>query len=335
MRTHCGKRAGSACDRAAIGVAEVPAQRTFADLGLGGGAAGRLHVVEQPGVEVHAPTRVGSTDPAERRSEYDHLVPLHARRAALPEGHVDRERLRAELIAGYLPVARNIARRFYNRGENLDDVEQVASVGLVLAVDRFVPGLGFDFLSFAVPTITGEVLRHFRDRTNAIRVPRRLRTLQARIYQAGAELEQRNRRSARPSEIAERLGVDLEVVIEGLAAQGLGRPGSLDEPARDAEGWNDRLRFSSALGLDEGEFDLIEYRQALAPLLAALTERERRILVLRFFDELTQSEIGARVGISQMHVSRILAKILDRLRRQLTADAPVGSASAGCLQHIS
>ena len=185
------------------------------------------------GNELHAPRRVCSTDPPQRWSEYEHLVPLHAQHAALPEGHVDRERLRAELIAGYLPVARNIARRYGNRGESLDDVQQVAAVGLVLAVDRFQPGLGFDFLSFAVPTITGEVLRHFRDRTHAIRIPRRLRTLQAMIYAAAAELEQRNGRSARPSEIAERLGVDLEVVIEALAAQGAGRPGSLDEPARE------------------------------------------------------------------------------------------------------
>ena len=138
----------------------------------------------------------------------------------------------------------------------------------MLAVDRFEPGREFDFLSFAVSTISGEVLRHFRDRTNAIRVPRRLRALQVRIYQVGAELEQSNGRSARPSEIAKRLGVDLEVVIEALAAQGAGRPDSLDEPDRDAEGSSGRLRFGSAVGLHEGEFDLIEHRQALAPLLA-------------------------------------------------------------------
>jgi RNA polymerase sigma-B factor len=149
------------------------------------------------------------------------------------------------------------------------------------------------------------------------------------IYQVGGELEQCNGRSARPSEIAERLGVDVEVVIEGLAAQGVGRPASLDEPAREMEGWTGRLRFSSALGLDEREFDLIEHRQALAPLLAALPEREQRILVLRFFDGLTQAEIGALVGISQMHVSRMLTKTLGRLRRQLTADAPMVSAAAG------
>jgi hypothetical protein len=108
-----------------------------------------------PGSAAHAPLQVGSTGSAERRTEYQHLAPLHARYAALPEGHADREQVRVELIAGYLPVARNIARKYGYRGENPDDVEQVASVGLVLAVDRFEPKRGVDFLSFAVPTITG------------------------------------------------------------------------------------------------------------------------------------------------------------------------------------
>jgi len=299
------------------------------DAGLDVGVVRRLVVVEQADDASGAGVQVGPADQVKRRAEYEHLAPLHARFAVLPHGHADRERLRAELIAGYLPVARNIARKYGNRGENVDDVEQVASVGLVLAVDRFHPEFGSDFLSFAVPTINGEVLRHFRDRAHAIRVPRRLRSLQARIYKAAAELEQRNRRSARPSEIAEWLGVDLEVVIEGLAARGAGRPDSLDEPAREAEGWGGRLRFGSALGLHEGEFDLIEYREALAPLLAALPERERRILVLRFFDELTQAEIGVQVGVSQMHVSRMLTRTLGWLRRQLTADGPMVSAIAG------
>jgi len=329
MRTHCGDRAGLASDRTTTGAAEPGADRNVVDVGLDDGVVRRLAVVDQADDASGAAVQVGSTDPAERRSEYEHLTPLHARFAALPHGHGDRGRLRAELIAGYLPVARNIARRYGNRGENVDDVVQVASVGLVLAVDRFHPEFGSDFLSFAVPTINGEVLRHFRDRAHAIRVPRRLRSLQARIYQAAAELEQRNRRSARPSEIADWLGVDLEVVIEGLAAQGAGQPASLDAPAREMEGWGGRLRFGSALGLHEGEFDLIEYREALAPLLAVLPERERRILVLRFFDELTQAEIGAQVGISQMHVSRLLTRTLGWLRRQLTADGPMAAAVAG------
>jgi RNA polymerase sigma-B factor len=237
--------------------------------------------------------------------------------------------VRVELIAGYLPVARNIARKYGYRGENPDDVEQVASVGLVLAVDRFEPKRGVDFLSFAVPTITGEVLRHFRDRATTIRVPRRLRAVRAMIYDATAELEQRKGRAARPSEIAQRLGVDLEVVIEGLAAQGAGYTYSLDEPELNGDGPGDRLRFSSALGLHEAEFDLVENRQALAPLVAALPERERRILVLRFFDGLTQAEIGAQVGVSQMHVSRLLTRTLARLRRQLIADGPAAQAVAG------
>ena len=329
-------RAGSTSSTSVPGAAQARAEQGPADVGADGRAAERLAADEaahsdgtsSPGRPLPDPGQVDPTGPADRRTEYEHLAPLHARYAALPDGHPDRARLRAELIAAYLPVARNIARKYGNRGENLDDVEQVASVGLVLAVDRFESGRGFDFLSFAVPTITGEVLRHFRDRTSAIRVPRRLRALQVRIYEAGAELEQRNGRSARPSEIAERLGVDLEAVIEALATQGVGRPGSLDETDCDGEGSSGRLRFGSALGLHEGEFDLIEYREALAPLLAALSERDRRILVLRFFDGLTQSEIGARVGISQMHVSRTLTQTLGRLRRQLMADGSVRSATA-------
>ena len=256
-----------------------------------------------------------------RRTGYEHLAPLFARRVALPDGHPDRERLRAALIAGYLPVARHIARRYGYRGEDPGDLEQVASVGLVLAVDRFDPGRDIEFLSFAVPTITGEVLRHFRDRATAIRVPRRLRQLQSRIYDTAAELAQRHGRAARPSEIARQLGVDVEVVLEGLAAQGAGHTRSLDEAARDDDGApGDRGRFAAALGQVEPEFDLVEHREDLAPLLAALPERERRILLLRFFGELTQTEIAARVGLSQMHVSRLLSRTLTRLRHQATAD---------------
>jgi len=125
---------------------------------------------------------------APQRHGYEHLVPLFAERAALPDGHPRRERLRDELITGYLPVARNIARKYGSRGENVDDLQQVAMVGLVLAVDRFDHQRGIEFLSFAVPTIAGEVLRHLRDRTMAVRVPRRLRQLQSQIYDAAAEL---------------------------------------------------------------------------------------------------------------------------------------------------
>jgi RNA polymerase sigma-B factor len=251
------------------------------------------------------------------RNEYEHLAPLFAERAGLPEGHPRRKGLRDELIAGHLPVARHIARKYAHRGDSPEDLEQVASVGLVLAVDRFDPGRGVDFLSFAVPTISGEVLRYFRDRACMIRTPRRLRALQSMIYDAGDELRQRHGRAPRPSEIAEHLHVDVEVVLEALSAQGVGHTASLDDPAPDSGGSGNRLRFGTALAHLEHEFDLVEYREALAPLLAALPDRERRILLLRFFGGLTQAEISTQVGISQMHVSRLLARTLVRLRRQL------------------
>ncbi len=265
-------------------------------------------------------TPSGGAGRAARRTDYDHLAPLFTARAALPEGHQRRAALRAELIAGYLPVAEHIARKYRHRGEDPGDLAQVASVGLVLAVDRFDPGRGIDFLSFAVPTITGEVLRHFRDRATAIRVPRRLRDLQSLIHDAVGELGQRNGRAPRPSEIARQLGVDVEVVLKGLAAQGAGYTHSLDEPAPGDDGPGDHARFGAALAHVEQEFDLVEHREALAPLLAALPERERRILLLRFFGGLTQTEIAHRVGLSQMHVSRLLSRTLVRLRLELTAD---------------
>jgi RNA polymerase sigma-B factor len=258
-----------------------------------------------------------------RRTGYEHLAPLFAEHAALPEGHPRRERLRAELIAGYLPVARHIAHRYGYRGEHPQDLEQVASVGLILAVDRFDPGRDIDFLFFAVPTITGEVLRYFRDRATTIRLPRRLRTLQGQIYDAAADLAQRLGRAARPSEIARHLNVDVETVLEALAAQGAGHTASLDEPGWDGAGGNGsahRTRFATALGQTEPEFDLVENREGLARLLAELPERERRILLLRFFGEQTQTEIAAQVGLSQMHVSRLLSRTLTRLRRQLATD---------------
>ncbi len=265
-------------------------------------------------------TPSGAAEQGARRTEYDHLTPLFAAHAALPEGHRRRTELRAELIAGYLPVAQHIARKYRHRGEDPGDLAQVASVGLVLAVDRFDPGRGVDFLSFAVPTITGEVLRHFRDRATPIRVPRRLRDLQSLIHDAVGELAQCNGRAPRPSEIARKLGVDVEVVLKGLAAQGAGHTHSLDEPAPGDDGPRDHARFGAALAHVEHEFDLVEHREAVTPLLAALPERERRILLLRFLGGLTQTEIAQRVGLSQMHVSRLLSRTLARLRRELTAD---------------
>jgi len=259
-------------------------------------------------------------EPVARPHGYEHLGPLFVERDELPDGP-RRRRLRDDLIAGYRPVAQHIARRYGYRGEPADDLEQVATLGLILAVDRFDAELGVDFLSFAVPTITGEVLRHLRDRSTSIRVPRRLRELQAMIYDAAAALGQRLGRAPRPTEIAAELQMDLEVVLEGLAARAAAHCSSLDEPADDDEGRpGDRTRLGAALKWTEPRFDLIEQREALAPLLAKLPERDRTILALRFFDGLTQTEIGHRVGISQMHVSRLLSRTLATLRAGLAAD---------------
>jgi RNA polymerase sigma-B factor len=245
---------------------------------------------------------------------------LFAECTALPEGHPRRNELRNRLINEYVPVARHIARKYGYRGENPDDLEQVATVGLILAVDRFDPGRGVDFLSFAVPTISGEVLRHFRDRAAMIRVPRRLRELQSVLHDAVGELSQSLGRAPRPSEIAEFVGIDVERVLEGLQALSAGHTASLDEPARDDDSsGGGRTRLDAALGQVEPEFDLVEHRQALAPLLAALPERERRILLLRFFGNMTQSQIAAQVGLSQMHVSRLLSSTSGKIRRRLTA----------------
>ena len=191
-----------------------------------------------------------SARPGERPQPngYEHLAPLFVERGALPEGHPRRRRLRDELVGGYLPVAQHIARRHGHRGENADDLEQVARLGLILAVDRFDPERGVDFLSFAVPTITGEVQRYFRDRANAIRVPRRLRELQSTIYDAAAELGQRQAAPRGRARSRRCCGVDLEVVLEGLAAAGAGHTVSLDAPAGDDEGSGERTQFGAALG---------------------------------------------------------------------------------------
>ena len=254
------------------------------------------------------------------RSGYEHLAPLFAERATLPEGDPRRERLRDELIAGHLPVARHIARRYVHRGDNPEDLEQVASVGLVLAVDRFDPARGVDFFSFAVPTISGEVLRYFRDRASPIRTPRRLRALQSMIYDAAAELGQRHRRAPGPARSPDTSAWTSRPCWRRCRPRARRTPRRWTSRPADGDGPGDRPRFEAALAQVEEEFDLVEYREALAPLLAELPDRERRILLLRFFGGLTQTEIGAQVGISQMHVSRQLSRTLSQLRVQLLAD---------------
>jgi RNA polymerase sigma-B factor len=249
-------------------------------------------------------------------SGYDHFTHLLEKFAGMPGDDPDRLKVRDQLVTGYLPVAQHIARRFAHRGEPLDDLEQVATVGLIHAINRFEPERGTDFLSYAVPTITGEVRRHFRDQGWSMRVPRRLKDMHVSIGAAVSELSQRLGRAPRPSEIAERLQISTEEVLEGLEASSAYRSASLDEAlAGDDESGSTA---ADVLGDVDGALDQVEYRESIRPLLAKLPDRERTILLLRFFGNMTQTQIAQRVGISQMHVSRLLSQTLSQLRDGLS-----------------
>ncbi|HYZ35958.1 MAG TPA: SigB/SigF/SigG family RNA polymerase sigma factor [Pseudonocardiaceae bacterium] len=245
------------------------------------------------------------------------MVAPQRRFAELASDDPQRPRLREALIRGYLPVAEHIARRFAGRGEPVEDLIQVATVGLVNAVDRFDPARGSHFLAFAVPTITGELRRYFRDHGWSTRVPRRLKDLNLTIRGALAELSQQLGRSPRPSEIADRLGVPTSRVLEALHAAEAYRSSSLDEmlsrPATTAA-------VNDCLGNGDDRMDLVEDREALRPLLAQLPPRERTILRLRFFHQLTQTQIAEQIGVSQMHISRLLRQTLALLQERLTRD---------------
>ena len=221
---------------------------------------------------------------------------------------------RNELIEAHRPLATHLARRYANRGEPVDDLVQVASVGLLKAVERFDPDRGLEFSTFATATVEGELKRHFRDKTWSVRVPRRSQELHLRIAPTVAELNQRFGRAPRIPEIAHELGIREEEVLEAMEAGGAYRSASLDAP-----GGEDREASSLAarLGSPDGNFALVEHRVVIERALEALPEREQTILRLRFFEDLTQTEIAERVGVSQMHVSRLLARSLASLRQQL------------------
>jgi RNA polymerase sigma-B factor len=223
-------------------------------------------------------------------------------------------RTRNELIEAHRPLATHLARKYANRGEPLDDLVQVACVGMLKAVERFDPERGLEFSTFATATVEGELKRHFRDKTWSIRVPRRSQELHLRLGPAIAELTQRLGRAPRVPELAHALSIGEEDVLEAMEVGGAYRSASLDvggDESRDATTLTERLG-----GLDTN-FDLIEHRVVIERALESLPDRERTILRLRYFEDLTQAEIADRVGVSQMHVSRLLARSLADLRRRL------------------
>ncbi|MFJ9025157.1 RNA polymerase sigma factor SigF [Streptomyces sp. NPDC102259] len=240
------------------------------------------------------------------------------RLATLPPGP-QRDTLRSQIVEAWLPMADRLAGRFRSRGEAFDDLRQVAALGLVKAVDRYDPELGNAFESYAVPTVTGEIKRHFRDHMWTLHVPRRVQELRNRVRFAGQELAQTvSGRRPTVAEIAERAQLSEEDVRTGMEALESFTALSLDA---ELPGSQDGYSLSDVLGAADPALGTVVDREAVRDRLAALPERERAILYMRFFEDMTQSRIAERLGISQMHVSRLINRCCNRLREQVLNDA--------------
>lgn len=257
------------------------------------------------------------------RSEYAEVTDMCRHLRALDEQSIEYRRQREAIIERCLPLADNIARRFGNRGEPFEDLVQVARMGLVQAVDRFDPENGADFLAFAVPTVMGEVRRYFRDHGWSVKVPRRMKELGPQLNRAREELSQRLERAPTASEIASHLGIDHEEVVQAQIASSAYSTLSSDALSPGAAGDDDGRSISSSFGEFDANLDRVLDVETVRPLVAALPERQQAVLMLRFFGNMTQTQIAERLGISQMHVSRLLARSLATLRKQIQTALPV------------
>ena len=256
------------------------------DTGVGG-----LRTTREQSMELFAELTADDVDAARRIECRDALVHLH------------------------LPLVEHCARRFRNRGEPFDDLLQVGTIGLLKSIDRFDLGRGVEFSTYATPTIIGEIKRYFRDKGWAIRVPRRLQEMRMMIGTVTSELSQSLGRSPTPREIAERIGVTVEDVMEGLESSNAYSTLSLDAGGDGSdEGGPSML---DAIGEDDAALEHVEIRESIKPLIEQLPAREKQILLLRFFRGMTQSQIAAEIGVSQMHVSRLLNRTLEQLRESL------------------
>jgi RNA polymerase sigma-B factor len=233
------------------------------------------------------------------------------------EGDHTRTWARDELVHLHLALVEHCARRFRNRGEPYEDLVQVGTIGLIKAVDRFETDRGVEFSTYATPTIIGEIKRHFRDKGWAIRVPRRLQELRMQISGATGELTQRLGRSPTPRELAEAIGCTVEEIIEGIESSNAYATLSLDAGDDSGDGPPSML---DTLGIDDVNLEHVEIRESIKPLLDSLEPREKKILLLRFFKNMTQSQIAEEIGVSQMHVSRLLTRTLEQMRTSLESD---------------
>lgn len=267
----------------------------------------------------HAAADTEPTTLSSSAKGYDNLEPWFEKLAALPADDPHRQQLRDEIVHRALPLAAHIARRFARRGEPFDDLQQIARVGLLLAVERFDHTRGPTFLSFAIPTIMGEVRRHFRDRTWALRVSRTLKEVHARLGPATEILAQRLGRLPTARELATELDVEVTDMTQAMIAADCYNTRPLESTLREDDSDSGYIVSTAALGREEPCYHLLEDAMAVRPLIEQLPKQERQILIWRYFGSMTQSEIAQRIGVSQMQVSRILTRILTSLREQALA----------------
>ena len=280
--------------------------------------------------DVDAPSEVAQP-PVPRVEDAQRVAPLDARRlsklfferlSVLEEGTAEYQYARNTLIEMNLSLVRYVARRFRSRGQDMEDIVQVGTIGLIKAIDRFDVSLENEFTTFAVPYITGEIKRFFRDTTWSVHVPRRLQELRVDLARAREELEGRGIPEPSVADFATHLGLGEEEVIEGLVACNGYDADSIDRPIEAGGGGKQQSGLvADLIGNEDPAFALAEDLHALKPLLAQLDERQRTLIQLRFGAEMTQTEIGKELGISQMHVSRLLARALATLREGLLAEA--------------
>ncbi|MFD7553817.1 SigB/SigF/SigG family RNA polymerase sigma factor [Streptomyces sp. NPDC059835] len=249
-------------------------------------------------------------------------VALFRRLNELTEGTAEYSYVRNTLVELNLSLVKYAARRFRGRSEPLEDIVQVGTIGLIKAINRYDVERGVEFATFALPTVSGEIKRYFRDTSWAVKVPRRMQELRLDIAKAHDVLEQRLGRRPTDHELAERLGIDDTSVVEGRRAANGYTAGSFDRPAGDEP---EVGTAPQALRVDEPAYDLIESLESLKPLVAELGERDRLILSLRFGQDLTQAEIGDRLGVTQMQVSRLLGRIMRQLQTGLLTDDEPGT----------
>jgi RNA polymerase sigma-B factor len=259
-----------------------------------------------------APVRPASRARRHNPDEYTDIAGMLGRLATLSKGSAAWKYQREAIVIRCLPLAEHIAQRFNDRGMEFDDLVQVARVGLLAAVDRFDVENGADFLSFAVPTIRGELRRHFRDRGWAMRVPRRLKDMNVAISAAVPAMTQQLGRAPTASELATELDVEREDVVQTLIARDCYRTMSLDAPLTAGDCESETL--GATVGAPEPDYELVMNREALRALIPRLDDRQRTVLRMRFFESMTQRQIAERLGVSQMHVSRILASTLAGMR---------------------